>query len=197
LAWGGLLGPGHIWTKGRGVKVAQAGLKGYLQHFTTISQGIETMSEGLRTKISDELKTAMKAGDKLKVSTLRLVGAAIKDRDIQNRTAGPDSGVSDAQIIDVLAKMVKQRQESVAMYQQGGRPELAQQESTEIDIIQSFMPKQLSEAEVKSVVAAIIQEVGAQSVKDMGKVMAALKAKYAGQMDMAKAGGVVKGLLGS
>ncbi len=92
--------------------------------------------------------------------------------------------------------MVKQRQESVAMYQQGGRPELAQQESTEIEIIQSFMPKQLSDAEVKSVVAALIQETGAQSVKDMGKVMAALKAKYAGQMDMAKAGAAVKGQLG-
>jgi len=154
------------------------------------------MSEGLRAKISEELKTAMKAGDKLKVSTLRLVGAAIKDRDIQNRTAGPDSGVNDAQIVEVLAKMVKQRQESVAMYQQGGRPELAKQESDEIDIIQSFMPKQLSEAEVKSVVAALIQETGAQSVKDMGKVMAALRAKYAGQMDMAKAGAAVKGLLG-
>ena len=154
------------------------------------------MSEGLRAKISDELKTAMKAGDKLKVSTLRLVGAAIKDRDIQNRTAGPDSGVNDAQIVEVLAKMVKQRQESVAIYQQGGRPELAKQESDEIDIIQSFMPKQLSEAEVKSVIAAIIQETGAQSVKDMGKVMAALKAKYAGQMDMAKAGGAVKSQLG-
>ncbi|MBL8894624.1 MAG: GatB/YqeY domain-containing protein [Rhizobiales bacterium] len=154
------------------------------------------MSEGLRAKISDELKAAMKAGDKLKVSTLRLVGAAIKDRDIQNRTAGPDSGVSDAQIVEVLAKMVKQRQESVAIYQQGGRPELAKQESDEIDIIQSFMPKQLSEAEVRSVIAAIIKETGAQSVKDMGKVMAALKAKYAGQMDMAKAGGAVKSQLG-
>lgn len=154
------------------------------------------MSEGLRAKISEELKAAMKAGEKLKVSTLRLVGAAIKDRDIQNRTAGPDSGVSDAQIVEVLAKMVKQRQESVAIYQQGGRPELAKQESDEIDIIQSFMPKQLSEAEVTSVIAAIIKETGAQSVKDMGKVMAALKAKYAGQMDMAKAGGAVKAQLG-
>jgi len=160
-------------------------------------QGTEAMSEGLRAKISDELKAAMKAGEKLKVSTLRLVGAAIKDRDIQNRTAGPDAGVNDTQIVEVLAKMVKQRQESVAIYQQGGRPELAKQESDEIDIIQSFMPKQLSDAEVKSVVAAIIQETGAQSVKDMGKVMAALKAKYAGQMDMAKAGGVVKSLLGA
>jgi uncharacterized protein YqeY len=155
------------------------------------------MSDGLRTKISDELKAAMKGGDKLRVSTLRLVASAIKDRDIQNRTAGPDSGVNDAQIVEVMAKMVKQRQESVAMYEQGGRPELAQQERSEIDIIQSFMPKQLSEAEVKSVVAAVIQETGAQSVKDMGKVMAGLKAKYAGQMDMAKAGAVVKSLLGA
>ncbi len=153
------------------------------------------MSDGLRTKISDELKTAMKAGEKLRVSTLRLIGAAIKDRDIQNRTAGPDSGVNDAQIVEVLARMVKQRQESVAMYEQGGRPELAQQERTEIEIIQSYMPKQLSEAEVKSIVAAVIQETGAQSVKDMGKVMGGLKAKYAGLMDFSKANGVVKELL--
>ena len=154
------------------------------------------MSEGLRAKISDELKAAMKAGEKLKVSTLRLVGAAIKDRDIQNRTAGPDSGVNDAQIVEVLAKMVKQRQESIAVYEQGGRPELAEKEREEIAVIQSYMPKQMSEDEARAAVAAVIAAVGASSVKDMGKVMAELKAKYAGQMDMAKAGAIVKSQLG-
>ena len=155
------------------------------------------MSDGLRTKISDELKAAMKAGDKLRVSTLRLVASAIKDRDIQNRTAGPDSGVNDAQIVEVMAKMVKQRQESLEIYEKAGRDELATQEREEIQIIQSYMPKQLSDEEVKSVIAAVIKDVGATSVKDMGKVMGALKAKYSGQMDFAKAGAVIKGLLGA
>ena len=102
----------------------------------------------------------------------------------------------DSGLVDLFAKMVKQRQESVAVYEQGGRPELAQAEREEITIIQSFMPKQLSDEEAKAAVAALIKEAGATSVKDMGKVMAALKAKYAGQMDMAKAGAIVKSLLG-
>ena len=141
------------------------------------------------TKINDSLKTAMKAGDKRRVSTLRLINSAIKDRDIQNRTAGPDAGVGDAQIVEVLAKMVKQRQESLDIYEKAGRDELADQEREEIAIIQGFMPKQLSDEEVKSVIAAVIKDAGATSVKDMGKVMAAcLKAKYSGQMDFAKAG---------
>jgi uncharacterized protein YqeY len=152
---------------------------------------------GLRDQINDSLKEAMKTGDKRRVSTLRLINSAIKDRDIQNRTQGPDAGVSDTQIVEVLAKMVKQRQESLEIYEKAGRDELAAQEREEIRIIQSYMPKQLSEEEVKSVIAAVIKEVGATSVKDMGKVMGALKAKYSGQMDFAKAGAVIKGLLGA
>ena len=152
---------------------------------------------GLRDQINDSLKGAMKSGDKRRVSTLRLVNSAIKDRDIQNRTSGPDAGVSDAQIVEVLAKMVKQRQESLEIYEKAGRDELATQEREEIQIIQGFMPKQLSDEEVKSVIAAVIKDVGATSVKDMGKVMGALKAKYSGQMDFAKTGAVIKGLLGA
>ena len=151
----------------------------------------------LRATINDALKDAMKAGDKRRVSTLRLMNAAIKDKDINSRTEGHDSALtSDAGLIDLFGKMLKQRQESAAVYEQGGRPELAQAEREEIAIIQSYMPKQLSDDEAKAAVAAIITEVGAASIKDMGKVMVELKAKYAGQMDMAKAGGIVKGLLG-
>ena len=151
----------------------------------------------LRATINDALKTAMKAGDKRRVSTLRLINAAIKDKDINSRTEGHDSALTtDAGLIDLFAKMVKQRQESAAIYEQGGRPELAQAEREEIDIIQSYMPKQLSDDDARAAVAEIIKSVGAAGIKDMGKVMAALKAKYAGQMDMAKAGGMVKALLG-
>jgi uncharacterized protein YqeY len=150
---------------------------------------------GLRDEITDALKTAMKAGDKRRVSTLRLIAAAIKDRDIQGRTQGPDAGVADPQIVEVLAKMVKQRQESLEIYEKAGRDDLAQQEREEIVIIQSYMPKQLSDEEVKSVIAAIIKDVGAASLKDMGKVMSALKTHYAGQMDFAKAGATVKAML--
>jgi uncharacterized protein YqeY len=151
----------------------------------------------LRSQINDDLKTAMKAGDKRKVSALRLMNAAIKDKDINSRTDGHESALTaDAGLIDLFAKMVKQRQESVAMYEQGGRPELAQQEREEIVVIQSYMPKQLSDGEVKAAVAGVIATIGATSVKDMGKIMAELKAKFAGQMDFAKAGAIVKGLLG-
>ena len=152
---------------------------------------------GLRDGINGALKEAMKSGDKRRVSTLRLMNSAIKDKDINSRTEGHDSALtSDAGLIDLFTKMVKQRQESVAIYEQGGRPELAQAEREEIDIIQGFMPKQLSEDEARAAVAAVIAGVGAASIKDMGKVMAELKAKYAGQMDFAKAGGIVKSLLG-
>ena len=149
-----------------------------------------------RATINDALKVAMKTGDKRRVSTLRLMNSAIKDKDINSRTEGHDSALtSDQGLVDLFAKMVKQRQESVAVFEQGGRPELAQAEREEIAIIQSFMPKQLSDEEARAAVAAVIKEAGAASVKDMGKVMAALKAKYAGQMDMAKAGAIVKALL--
>ena len=150
----------------------------------------------LRAQINDALKDAMKAGDKRRVSTLRLMNSAIKDKDILSRTEGHDSALTpDAGLIDLFAKMVKQRQESITVYEQGGRPELAQQERDEIAIIQSYMPKQLSDDEAKAAVAAIIKVAGAASIKDMGKVMAELKTKYAGQMDMAKAGLMVKQLL--
>ncbi|MGL4295716.1 MAG: GatB/YqeY domain-containing protein, partial [Aestuariivirga sp.] len=143
------------------------------------------------------IKDAMKAGDKARLSTLRLMTAAIKDKDIASRTEGHDSAVTpDTGLIELFAKMVKQRQESIAVYEQGGRPELAEKEREEIAVIQSYMPKQMSEDEARAAVAAVIAAVGASSVKDMGKVMAELKAKYAGQMDMAKAGAIVKSLLG-
>jgi uncharacterized protein YqeY len=150
----------------------------------------------LRDEINGSLKEAMKSGDKLKVSTLRLMNAAIKERDIQNRTAGPDAGVNDQQILEVFAKMVKQRQESLTAYEQAGREDLARQERGEIEIIRSFMPKQLSEEEMKAEAAKAVGETGAQGMKDMGKVMAALKQRFAGRMDFAKAGAIVKSLLG-
>ena len=150
---------------------------------------------GLRETFNESLKQAMKTGDKRRVSTLRLVNAAIKDRDILARTAGPDAGVSDAQVLELLTKMIKQRQESEATYAAAGRADLAQTEAEEIAIIQSFMPQQLSEAQTKDAAAAAILEIGAAGMKDMGKVVAALKAKYSGQMDFAKASALVKALL--
>jgi uncharacterized protein YqeY len=150
----------------------------------------------LREEINTALKEAMKSGDKLRVSTLRLMNAAIKERDIQGRTAGPDAGVSDQQILEVFAKMVKQRQESLAAYEQAGREDLAQQERGEIAIIQGYMPQQLSDEEMRTAIAAVVKETGAQGMKDMGKVMGALKQRFTGRMDFAKAGAVVKSLLG-
>ena len=151
----------------------------------------------LRDEISAALKDAMKSGDKKKLSTLRLMQAAIKDKDINSRTEGHDSALtSDAGIMELFATMVTQRQDSIAAYDPGGRPELAQIERDEITVIQSFMPKQMNDEEAKAAVAGVIAALGATSVKDMGKVMAELKAKFAGQMDMGKAGGIVKSLLG-
>ncbi|MFT3671257.1 GatB/YqeY domain-containing protein [Aestuariivirga sp.] len=151
----------------------------------------------LRDKLNADLKDAMKAGDKRKLATIRLMNAAIKDKDINARTDGHDSEkLPDSALMDLFAKMVKQRQDSIAAFEQGGRAELAQQEREEMEIIQSYMPKQLSEDETKAAIQAIITAVGATTVKDMGKVMAELKAKYSGQIDMGKAGGVVKSLLG-
>jgi uncharacterized protein YqeY len=152
---------------------------------------------GLREDITAALKDAMKAGDKKRLSTIRLMQAAIKDKDINSRTEGHDSALTpESGIMELFAKMVKQRQDSIAAYEQGGRPELAQAERDEIAVIQSFMPKQMTEAEAKAAVAQVIAALGATSVKDMGKVMAELKAKFAGQIDMGKAGGIVKSLLG-
>jgi uncharacterized protein len=146
----------------------------------------------MRDKINDDLKTAMKAGDKDRVGTLRLVNAAIKSADIDAR---PKDKISDADILGVLAKMIKQRRDSIEQFRAGGRPELADKEAAEIAVIEGYMPKQMSEAEAKAAIAAVIKETGAAGPKDMGKVMAALKAKYAGQMDFGKASGITKELL--
>jgi uncharacterized protein YqeY len=151
----------------------------------------------LREDITAALKDAMKAGDKKRLSTIRLMQAAIKDKDINSRTEGHDSALTpDSGIVELFAKMVKQRQDSVAAYEQGGRPELAQAERDEIAVIQSFMPTQMTDEEARAAVAEVVKSVGATSVKDMGKVMAELKAKFAGQIDMGKAGSIVKSLLG-
>ena len=146
----------------------------------------------LRQRLNDALKAAMKARDQRSVSTLRLVLAQLKDRDIAARPAGNASGVGESEIEEMLLKMVKQRQESIALYKQGNRPDLVQQEEEEIAVIERFMPKQLDAAEAAAAVEAAIAETGAQSVKEMGKVMAKLKERFAGRMDFAKAGALVK-----
>jgi uncharacterized protein YqeY len=145
----------------------------------------------MRETITAALKRATKSQDKRRMSTLRLVSAAIKDRDIAARTAGKTEA-TDAELLELFAKMIKQREESQKIYADAGRAELAKQEGEEIEIIREFLPKQLSDKEMEKAVAAAIAESGAASVKDMGKVMAALKARYAGQMDFAKAGATVK-----
>lgn len=150
------------------------------------------MSVSLRDAIKQGLVEATKAQDKRRVGTLRLIQAAVKDRDIAGRTDGRDAIVSDAEILEVLSRMVKQRRESASIYEQAGRMELAQQENEEIEIIESFMPKQLSPEETAAAVEAVIVETGAASVKDMGRVMGELKKRHAGQMDFAKAGAIVK-----
>lgn len=150
----------------------------------------------LRVRLNDELKTAMKAKDQRAISTLRLILAALKDRDIAARERGVTDGIGDDEIVEMMQKMVRQRRESIELYQKGNRPELAQQESEEIAVIERFLPKQLSDAEMQEAVSATIAETGAASIKDMGKVMGALKAKFAGRMDFAKAGGLVKQKLG-
>jgi uncharacterized protein YqeY len=147
----------------------------------------------MREQFTAMLKTAMKAGDKRRVDTVRMITAALKDRDIEARGQGKE--VSDADILALLQKMVKSRQESMDIYEKNGRPELAQQEREEIAIIQEFLPQQMSDDEVQAAIKAAIAETGAASVKDMGKVVGALKGKYTGQMDFAKASAMVKGLL--
>lgn len=148
----------------------------------------------MREKINDDLKTAMKAGEKDRVGTLRLINAAIKSADIEARPSGKDK-ISDSDILSVLAKMVKQRRDSIEQFNAGGRPELAEKEQAEIAVIEGYLPQQMSEDEAKAAIAAIIKETGAAGPKDMGKVMAALKAKYAGQMDFGKASALTKELL--
>jgi uncharacterized protein YqeY len=147
---------------------------------------------GLREQFNDSLKEAMKAKEQKRVSTLRLVLAALKERDIANRSEESRAGISDDEILGLLAKMVKQREDSITAYEAGGRPELAKAEREEIDIIQGYMPKQMSADEMKAAIAKVISETGAAQMKDMGKVMGALKERYAGQMDFGKASAAVK-----
>jgi len=150
----------------------------------------------LRARLSDELKISMKAKDQRATSTLRLILAALKDRDIAARDRGITDGIGEDEIVEMMQKMVRQRRESIELYEKGNRPELAQQEADEITVIERFLPKQLSEAEMQEAVESTIAEVGAATIKDMGKVMGALKAKFAGRMDFGKAGALVKQKLG-
>ncbi|MBF9234285.1 GatB/YqeY domain-containing protein [Microvirga alba] len=148
----------------------------------------------MRERFTTEMKEAMKAGDKRRLGTIRLIQAALKDKDIEARGAGKGQATED-EILALLQKMIKQRQESITMYEQGGRPELALQEKEEAEIIASFLPKQMDDAETKAAIEAAIAEAGAASMKDMGKVVGLLRAKYAGRMDFGKASGIVKDLL--
>ncbi len=148
----------------------------------------------MREEIHATLKQAMKSQEKRRVTTLRLINAAIKDRDIAARGQGKDA-VSDDEILQILSKMVKQREESAHIYEEAGRLELAEEEREEIGIISEFLPKQLSEDEIRSACAGIVAELDAHGLRDMGRTMAALKERYAGQMDFGKASGMVKELL--
>ena len=149
----------------------------------------------MRDRLSVSLKDAMKAKDATRLMTLRLINAAIKDRDIDARSEGVDSGVSDHELLAILSKMVKQRQESARAYEEGGRLELAEKEWAEIVIIEEFLPRQLSEREVEQAIVDAIAASGANSIRDMGKVMGVLKSKYTGQLDFGKVGGMVKAQL--
>ena len=148
----------------------------------------------MRDQFANDLKDALKAKDSCRVSTLRLIQATIKDRDIANRGLGKGP-VADDEIMQILAKMIKQREESSKIFAENGRPELAAQERQEIKVIEGFLPEQISEDKMKDLIAAAIGESGAQGLRDMGKVMAVLKERYPGQMDFAKASGMVKDLL--
>lgn len=150
----------------------------------------------LRDTLSTVLKASMKAGDQRRVSTVRMILAALKERDIDARGKGNPNGIDEGEIQRMMQGLVKQRHEAITLYKQGNRPELAQQEQEEIAVIESFLPKQMSEAEAEQAIKAAIAATGAQSVKDMGRVMAALKEKFSGQLDLSKAGGRVKQLLG-
>jgi uncharacterized protein len=148
----------------------------------------------LRDDINNAVKDAMRARDERKLSTLRMVNSTIKNADIEARGQGKPP-LTDADLLGVLQKMIKQRQEAVELYDKGGRAELAAQEREEIAIISGYLPTQMSEADVKGAISAVIAETGASGIKDMGKVIGVLKAKYAGQMDFAKASGMVKAAL--
>jgi uncharacterized protein YqeY len=157
---------------------------------------MEEATMDLRARINEALKEAMRAKQADRLSVLRLASSAIKDRDIAARGEGQPSPVPEAEVIAVLSKMVKQRQESARAYAEGGREDLAAKEQAEVAVIEEFLPRQLSEAETEAAVAEAVSEPGASSIKDMGRVMAALKARYAGQMDFSRVGPLVKARLG-
>ena len=146
----------------------------------------------LRERLNDRLRSAMKGREKRAVSTVRLILTAIKDRDIAARSKGDGEEISDQDILQVLQTMVRQRQESIALYEQGGRLELAEQEAEEIEIIETFLPERLDEAATEEAIRSVVGEIGASSIKDMGRTMAILRERYAGQIDFAKASAVVK-----
>jgi hypothetical protein len=146
----------------------------------------------LRTRLNDALKDSMKAKEALATSTLRLILAALKDRDIAERTKGNGDGLGDEAILEMLQKMVRQRHDSIEMYTRGQRPELAKREAEEIEIIERFLPKQMDETDMRAAIDGVIGELGASSVKDMGRVMGTLKERYPGRMDFGKASGIVK-----
>ena len=148
----------------------------------------------MREKIAKALKDALKSNDKRRISTIRLIQTAVNDRDISNRSAGKDP-VSTEEIALILVKMIKQRQESARLYDEGNRLELAEQEREEIGIIRDLLPRQLEEEAVKQACAQVIDEVGADGLRDMGKCMNALREKFPGRMDFGKASGIVKGML--
>jgi len=150
----------------------------------------------MRNRLNAALKTAMKDKDSERLSTLRLINAAIKDREIAARGEGKEECVSDADVLGILGKMVKQRQESAKAFEEGARLELAEKERSEITVIEEFLPRQLSESEVAQAISDAISETSAESIRDMGKVMGALKTKYTGQMDFGAVGAQIKAKLG-
>ncbi|GGL71196.1 GatB/YqeY domain-containing protein [Wenxinia marina] len=154
------------------------------------------MTTDMRGRINAALKDAMRSKEAERLSTLRLINAAIKDRDIAARGEGEDGGVSDDVVLSILGRMVKQRQESARAYEEGGRLELAEKEIEEVKVIEEFLPRQLDEAETESAIDTAIAEVGATSIRDMGKVMGVLKERHAGQMDFGRVGPMVKNRLG-
>ena len=149
----------------------------------------------LRDQIKDATKAAMRDKDSVSLSTLRLMSAAIKDRDIAARAADRCGGIDDAEILGILTKMVKQREEAAKTYDDNGRPELAERERSEIEVVRGFMPKPMTDAEIEAAVNAAVEKSGATCLKDMGKVMGQLKSGYAGRIDMGKAGAAVKARL--
>lgn len=150
----------------------------------------------LRQQLTDALKEAMRAKDQRALATIRLILAALKDRDIQARTEGRGNGVEEPEILEMLQKMVRQRRDAIELYARGQRPDLVEREEQEITVVERFLPKPLEQAEAEQAVSAAIEEAGAASIKDMGRVMALLKERYGGRMDFARASQQVKARLG-